>query len=100
MSAEDIQILPGPNIKVIDVYGRATLQVTTEDTGINSADAQHASIPQPFCFYFPLLLVLKKKSQLLVSRKWNLPFFSRITRPCPGSKHMFSNINLILWFLE
>lgn len=45
MSAEDIQILPGPNIKVVDVYGKATSQVTTEDTGINSADALHASIP-------------------------------------------------------
>lgn len=45
MSAEDIQILPGPNIKIIDVYGRATSQVTTEDIGINSADAMHASIP-------------------------------------------------------
>lgn len=45
MSAEDIQILPGPNIKVVDVYGKATSQVTTEDAGINSADALHASIP-------------------------------------------------------
>lgn len=69
MSAEDIQILPGPNVKVIDVYSRATLQVTTEDTGINSADAQHASIPQPFCFYFPLLLVLKKKKITVTSIK-------------------------------
>lgn len=101
MSAEDIQILPGPNVKVIDVYGKATSQVTTEDTGINSADALHASIPA-------LLFLLssftgskkKKKSQLLVSRKQNLPFLSGITRPCPGNKHMFSNMNLILWFLE
>ena len=75
MSAEDIQILPGPNVKVIDVYGRATLQVNTEDTCINCADAQHASIPQPFCFYFPLLLVLKKKITVTSIKETESSFF-------------------------
>ena len=74
MSAEDIQILPGPNIKVIDVYGRATSQVTTKDIGINSADAMHASIPA-LLFSLSSFTDSKKKSQLLVSRKPNLPFF-------------------------
>lgn len=75
MSAEDIQILPGPNIKVVDVYGKATSQVTTEDTGINSADALHASIPALLFLVSSFTGSKKKKSQLLVSRKWNLPFF-------------------------
>lgn len=45
MSAEDIELQPVPNVKIFDVYDRATSPVTTEDTGINSADVLHASIP-------------------------------------------------------
>lgn len=66
MSAEDIQILPGPNVKVIDVYGKATSQVTTEDTGINSADALHASIPA-LLFLLSSFTGSKKKKKITVT---------------------------------
>ena len=75
MSAEDIQILPGPNVKVIDVYGKATSQVTTEDTGINSADALHASIPA-LLFLLSSFTGSKKKKITVTSIKETESSFS------------------------
>lgn len=46
-SAEGIQFLLVSNVKVIDVHGGSSSPVTTEEAGINSADALHANISAP-----------------------------------------------------